>query len=842
MRHGSDERIAVTSALATMLATLTLSPLVQGSAWVFVAAITVIAAMVTGIVFRQLVRWWPAVAGAQLLVVLVTLTILFARSRVVEGAGAITLLSDLVNAGLQVTREQAPPVEATQGIILLLAGSAGLVAVLVDLLAATLRQPALAGLPLLAVYCVPAALLDGGLPWFYFLLAAGGFLVLLTADSGDRVRSWGRVLASSGGGHRPADGGMARGGRRVGVAAALMAVVVPTLVPGLGNQIIGGGGDGDAKNGKGRTITRVNPILDLRKDLASPDDTPLLTYTTDVKNPSPLRIVTSDVFDGKTWAPGTQPIPRSQKARSGLPSPPGLSSDVATTTHTTTIQVGRRLSETYLPLPYPSTSIQVPGEWLYDADTLNVIGDGITTRGLTYTARHLEVEPTAAQLAGAGAPPPGLSAKYENLPNDLSPEIEQIAKSVARSGTNYEKAVRLQRWFRSDGGFQYTLDAPPTDGDASGSDAILAFLKDKHGYCVHFAASMAVMARTLGIPARVAVGFLPGQPQPDGSIVISAHDAHAWPELYFEGVGWVRFEPTPRGGLTVPPEWSVPPAGLLPEDDETTSAPADTSAATGGESAAPRAPKRLDDEKPATAAPSEGSSMPWRPLLVVLLLLSTLAGPRVAASVASRRRWRRAVTTADLAEAAWADLRLQLSDLGISWVASWTPRAAERRLRSDFALGSGSDAALARLALEIENARYAPPDEDLGRSMETRQADVAAVIAAVATGLSDRTRWRARFWPRSGVDTLAGLGSWINVATERAGRQASALGSQARGRVGRPGSGPGSGSGPSGSGPSSSGPSSSGPSSSGPSASGPSASGPAAGGSRPEDYAKDSVS
>ncbi len=84
MRHGSDERIAVTSALASLLAALTLSPLVSGVTWLFVAAITVITMMVTGIVARQLLRWWPAVAAVQAVVLLLTLLVLFARSRILE--------------------------------------------------------------------------------------------------------------------------------------------------------------------------------------------------------------------------------------------------------------------------------------------------------------------------------------------------------------------------------------------------------------------------------------------------------------------------------------------------------------------------------------------------------------------------------------------------------------------------------------------------------------------------------------------------------------------------------------------------------------------------------------
>ena len=66
---------------------------------------------------------------------------------------------------------------------------------------------------------------------------------------------------------------------------------------------------------------------------------------------------------------------------------------------------------------------------------------------------------------------------------------------------------------------------------------------------MQFASTMAVMARTLGIPARVAVGFAPGEKLAKGGYLVGAHDAHAWPELYFQGVGWVRFEPTPLDRL-----------------------------------------------------------------------------------------------------------------------------------------------------------------------------------------------------------------------------------------------------------------------------------------------------
>ena len=785
MRHGSDERIAVTSALASMLAALTLAPLVSGVTWLFVAAITVVTMMVTGIIARQLLRWWPAVAAVQALVLLLTLLVLFARSRIVEGPGAINLLRQLVEAGFQVTREQAPPVESTQGIVLLVAGSTGLVALMVDLLAATLRQPALAGLPLLAVYCVPAALLDGGLPWFYFLLAASGFLLLLTADSGDRVRGWGRVLASSGHvGRQPADGGMAAGGRRVGAAAVLMAVAIPAVIPGLSNQIIGGNGDGDG-SGKGRTITRINPILDLRKDLTNSKDTNLITYRTDVSSPAPLRIVTSDVFDGKTWAPSTYSIPQKQKARAGLPFPPGLGNEVKTVDATTEISIGP-LNETYLPLPYPARTVDVQGDWLYDVTTLNVIGDGVTTRDLTYTVKHLDIQPTAEQLADSPVAPTSISSKYLAVPPKMPAVIGDTARRIAGDGSDYQKAVRLQRWFRS--AFKYSLKAPATkDGDSS-TDAIVAFLESKQGYCVHFASTMAVMARMLNIPARVAIGFLPGDLGANNTRTISANDAHAWPELYFEGVGWTRFEPTPRsdGNVIKPPEWSNPPPGVLPDDETEEPSAAETESATPNTAAPTQAAKPADETAPAETAKSEGAGVPGRTMLIALVVLIGLASPRLAASLASRQRWNRATSMPALAEAAWDDLRLGLSDLGVRWAASWTPRAVERRLLDDYEFDQEQTAALNRLTHEIEDARYAPPSEELGRTAADRAADVAAVVSAVAAPLSGRARWQSRLWPQSGVATLAQAGPWVNTATERAGRQAVALSTKVTGKAGKP--------------------------------------------------------
>jgi hypothetical protein len=176
--------------------------------------------------------------------------------------------------------------------------------------------------------------------------------------------------------------------------------------------------------------------------------------------------------------------------------------------------------------------------------------------------------------------------------------------------------------------------------------------------------------------------------------------------------------------------------------------------------------------------------VPWRGVAVLLVVLLALGSPRLVATAVGRRRWSRASSSAALAEAAWAELRTGLGDLGVRWAVSWTPRAVERRLIHDYHLEADTQAALHRLTAEIEAARYAPPDDELGRTAAERRSDASAVISAVAATLPGRQQWLVRVWPRSGLATLGRIGPAFNAAADRAGRQASTLGSQVRDRVG----------------------------------------------------------
>jgi Transglutaminase-like superfamily/TgpA N-terminal domain len=131
---------------------------------------------------------------------------------------------------------------------------------------------------------------------------------------------------------------------------------------------------------------------------------------------------------------------------------------------------------------------------------------------------------------------------YANL-GAYRPLYERARGLTQRATSPYAAVLALESWLRQRGGFTYNERPPVTDGPP-----LVNFVTtSKAGYCQHFAGAMAVMARLLGIPARVAVGFTSGRLR-DGAWVVNDHDAHAWVEVWFAGHGWVPFDPTPGRG------------------------------------------------------------------------------------------------------------------------------------------------------------------------------------------------------------------------------------------------------------------------------------------------------
>jgi transglutaminase-like putative cysteine protease len=650
--------------------------------------------------------------------------------------------------------------------LLIIAGS--MTAVLVDFLAVGLRRAPLAGLPLLAAYTAPVSVLDGGVSWVKFAAAALCFLFLIAAQEADRLARWGHQLAPESGifdsqSTRVSGQAVWSSARKIGLTATGLAVVVPLFVPTFTATLFNGGnGTGD---GDGDAVSISNPMVDLKRDLVQGQDVELVRETTSRPNPGYLRLTVLDDYDGNAWRPSTRDIPIKQRADGAVTRPPGLEATVASREVRSTMRVSEFFESKWLPTPYPVTNLEAPGDWRYDRNTLDFISaaDDQTAAGITYRLQALDLAPSATDLAQSTAAPASVFTPNTALPRDVPGSVKQLAQTVTQGRlTKFEQAVALQEWFRVDGGFRYSLER--SAGNAT--DDLVNFLgtgKDSRvGYCEQFAAAMALMGRALAIPSRVAVGFLRPDEVASRTFVYSTHDLHAWPEMYFGGVGWVRFEPTPQdrtGGVPAYTTQQVPRAN--PSASTSTRAPAPSQ-------------NRIDRSTGPAAGTnsSDGGSTLTSPALVgsavaglVLVLLALL--PRLARAVLRRRRWAAAATPAGLVEAGWSELRDTALDLGIAWDDRVSVRTAAADLVRSFGrLDEQDDAftrgaqrgehanpeatsALHRIVRLVERARYARSLPGASGIEEQVHADVDSCVAAMRAGAGRRRRSRATWLPAS---------------------------------------------------------------------------------------------
>jgi transglutaminase-like putative cysteine protease len=655
----------------------------------------------------------------------------------------------------------APPIPASvPSIAPLMIPCGALALLLVDVLACWVRRVSLAGLPLLAVYCVPISLLGKGVSWLVFLLVASGFLLMMFMQESAHIARWGRPLGTSAASSDPHGFGVSTGASRtsastVGSAAVVLAVIVPIFIPtlhldGLGMFGSGGGGSG---------IKVVNPITDMRRNLNRGKDVPLLDVKTDDPDPSYMRIAVLTQFNGLEWTTGSRQIITDQIANGLVPLEQGLSNDVPLRSYNYTVHATSNFDSKWLPTEFPVSDIQATGAWHWDATTMDFISgnDQTTTTGLSWTMTSSKPDLSSYSMVHSLSAPLPIQTAYTALPSTLPSLVSDLAEKVTATGTSrFERAVLLQNWFRSTGHFRYSLKTAPGDGN----NALLTFLSRSNngrvGYCEQFASAFAVMARTLSIPARVAVGFLQPTKAANGDWVYSAHDLHAWPELYFQGSGWVRFEPTPASRAGSVPTYTIGPVRKPgstktqgPGGGKTASDPTSSGTAT-----------QHRDQTGSSTSSSSGTHVPWLQIVGGLGVLVLLVGISLVPGVVRRSRRRRRL--ADGAEEAWAELRDSAIDLGVSWPSGRSPHETGRQLVGWFGaepdgsapvrpargrgLAPGAEDALDRIVLTLERVRYARRADDVAGALAD---DVCTCIEALEHGSNRRALRRAAWLPRS---------------------------------------------------------------------------------------------
>lgn len=707
--------------------------------WTAGALVAAAAVLASGLAVRF--SRLPALAATvlELIVAVLLLTALFGRGTAVLGViptpATIASVPTLYAAASEEIRLGVAPVEPATGLAFVLVAAIAGLAIVLDHVVLTARMPLLGGVGLVAVSLIPTIAIPAAVDVPAVLFLAATVLFLLRVDVRSRTRSTAPPRSRS----TRAQGASATALGIAAVAVVVTLVAVP-LLPQPGLRFASGTGAGFG--------TTINPTLELGNDLRQPREIDVLTVTTTGPSAPYLRAVTLSQFDGAVWQPDTGDsvtVPGDGPVFDPVP----VDGDIAVADWTTNVTVGE-LDSPWLPVPYPASTVTgLEGEWLGLPSNRTIVSRSGSSRNQDYQAEAIVPRPTLEQIRSRPVGGDELGDAVTALPADVPAIIGETARSVtAGAQSPYDALVALQSWFRSSQ-FRYSLDAPVDAGfDGAGMDAVAQFLQERTGYCVHFASAFAVMARTLDMPSRIVVGYLPGTRS--GSVeqtgttefTVTSSQLHAWPEVYFRGIGWVPFEPT--NSLGVPTTFA---AGTTSGAPGATTAPDQQDAATPG-AAATDAPQLGDQDGPGAAATGSGAADAQNPVGVLLtlggvVLLLLLAAPATLA--ARRRRSRARLIRAGDAVAAWAEIRACAVDLGIPAPDAESPRAFAARLVEVHGVDA-HDIGLVRDALE--HAIYAEDDARSGDATVLAAA-VDRVRAHLRTATSAVRRALAVVLPRS---------------------------------------------------------------------------------------------
>ncbi|WP_238163087.1 transglutaminaseTgpA domain-containing protein [Kribbella capetownensis] len=733
-----------------MLGSLVLTPVFSGP-FLFISAFLCGAVTGVGVLLQNLRAPRIVVPLVQLLVLIELLSLFFLNSTLKFGlfpwkGTAIEFNTQLVNAMDSINRFSAP-LPPDSHLTLFAVSVISATGLLIHVVAVQLRQAAWAGLLLLIMYTVPAATVHGGLPALLFIPPAIGYIVLLSAEGRSRLSRWGRRI--SGVSHLDAAepveaSALGQAGRRIGLSVVALAALLPALLPALPEGVVGNGLAGSGPgNGVGASISSTDPMLDMGKNLKRGDNVVALTYKGGPDVGSYLRLTALDSFDGNTWR--IAPRPENRKIDGELAPPPGYNGDLSKAPQTKMeINVSRSFRSQFAPVPYPLRTISLKRDWRYDASALDVVSsNGQVVGGKKYNLSAYDLKPSPDQLHNAlqGGPPDEYTSRVpKRTPQDITDLTHEVTADA--KGNQFDEAVLLQSWFRSSGGFTYSTD----NARGSGMPALRDFLlENKTGYCEQFATGMALMARILGIPSRVGIGFLPGTSDKDGQYTVRMHDMHAWPELYFQGYGWVRFEPTPPARVATTPSWTV---GTGSDSINPSTAPSTAPITPGGTEDPlidkPNGDRNLPNDSGVAVLDqgnwfTNGGGQAIGISAGVILLLCI---PWLIRSLTRRRRFSRPPGRSG-AEGLWAEIRDTSRDLGLDWSEISTPRQSGEWLLTKLPAEAHPQAL--RLARGIEALRYSG---DVNPSTDLR-AEAAAVRKALWSQARQVRRWRARLLPPS---------------------------------------------------------------------------------------------
>jgi transglutaminase-like putative cysteine protease len=654
-------------------------------------------------------------------------------------------LSALMTSVHGTTTSGVAPVHTTFAIKFILAAMLALLAALVDLVAVVGRRGALAGVPLLVVYTVSGAVPRHPVSWPYFISAGVGFLLLLSIDADDEVRGWGRFIPRAG--DSRASTGLAVSGPRIAVIALAVAVIVPLLAPSQPTNVIadalhkkGGSGGGGSGFGAGGGIS-LDAFDSLKGDLLRSKAVNLFTVTLDTApavQPFYLRANVLTNYSDRGWSAGRHGSTENIDATFFGTTPP-TSSLNSTASFTARLSIsGLGDNPPVFSRPVSVSGIDGAARWSREDELL--VGTRVH-KGQHITEQIAQPTPSSGQLEAAPADYPADLAADSQVPADMPLTVSSLVARLTRGLTSpYAKARAMSDYFTNPAsGYTYSLTTRAGD---SGSD-LVDFLTNKAGFCQQYAGAMGIMLRMAGVPARVVLGYTHPRPDRNASFTVTTNDAHAWVEAYFDGLGWIPFDPTPDAGVAGGSKVDLP------------WAPHPQSAQSGGPANSASGPKATSTKRAAANLPEGAASAgsagtrsgdPW-PVGLGLITFAVLCGIGLVPALARWRRRRHRLLAAGGGDPdpLWAELSDTAVDLGYVWSAARSPRQVAGWLAPQ--VDAPAAQSLRTLASAVERARYAPGD--LLDEAHSLVGELRTIEARLRAERSRAARIAARLLPAS---------------------------------------------------------------------------------------------
>ena len=526
----------------------------------------------------------------------------------------------------------------------------------------------------------------------------------------------------------------------VAIVAGLAGFAAIPIVPGADNALVEIG----SSNGGAAARVVISPLVDIRGRIVTQQDVEVFQVRSD--EPSYWRLTALDTFNGTVWS-----------SRADYNGADGAL-DVVIESGTDQVTISQQFSieslgAVWLPAAFQAARLDdvVGADVSWEANSATLIVRNETPSGtsddITYTVVSQKPSYDVAQLASSQSGYPAELAEYIELPDDFSPLAKQIARDVtSNASTPYAQALALQNYFRS---FTYDINVAAGHSAARIDD----FLNQEVGYCEQFAGSFAAMARSLGLPARVAVGFTQGDNDPNDPTLyrVRGEHAHAWPEVYIANAGWVAFEPTPgRGRPGAEAYTNVAPAQDETGPSEAVDLDGQSAAIPLNDAPTPELDRPLIDEEVASAASAntDGFAIPWSVKIGILLI--TILGAIVSVVPYLRRRLRqRKLSTIPDAQArrilgAWDQATNALLPLGL--------RQQQAETTTEFAARSqpvlSDRKAIEQLATITNLVRFSSMGPDVEQTLEAETA-AASIVAEVREKTNPMQRLKAELsWPK----------------------------------------------------------------------------------------------